>query len=239
MRKLISLLLLLCMTSLYSKAQEPPCPNPGQVFRTSCPTETLIDCLYDDRPCAAIIDGSSMGGVEEIYKWEKKRIGWAHSSEDIVLRGFGFCSEIEDCNYNSEYKQFWPAFMPPVVSSSVWRQDVITQRGTCYYESCGFLQSPHWVCSIDQTTTPFISEGSCATVGGGGGDDGGGDSEPGGGGGCVGCGCYYQTVYTYTPTGAGECYHVYQREEYMCGDQVQWQSPDQYIHTCCICEELQ
>jgi hypothetical protein len=240
MKKLILPLLALSLIFFYSKAQGQSCE--GQVLRNTCPTEIIQTCNYDSSECPTFDNYRT--GRFSLTKWERKLIGWSNGSDAVEPEGRGFCSIIGYCEGIEEVRQWWPKFLPPVVTTNSWRQEVIDQIGNCGWFLCppGGSWVVAWQCSAqDAQARPFASYGVCGIIGGGGGgdDEGGGGGDGEGGGGCTSCNCYYQTVYTYTPTGWGECYHVYQREEYLCGGQIQWQSQDQYIHTCCLCEDLQ
>lgn len=244
---------LLCLIASEVLAQQPVCTRIGEVYRTECPKETLVNCYESAADCSNL--GRLTPGPYPIVKKETKRISWETSSQEVELEGYGECAYKLRCNCADSQVVHWPMYLTPEVDATNWKQDVIDMKADCRSELCpfpscmivsiwcnaagsqilpprtfrSFGQCPRYKCSNGQCVRDDVN-GSYTTpdcsgaCGAGGGGGGGGGGETGGGGGCTECDCYYQTTFTYVQQEPGsDCYARYSQTKYVCSGQVQWE----------------
>jgi len=175
------------------------------ILLSACPIETILpppDSVYDNSQCHNF-DVVNFG-PNPITKNEHKRIAWTNSTSDVYVTGTGACTKNFYCNIAGDVFEWWPSYLPPVVSSTHWSQNVVSRSTNCKWDWCGGLSFVHNCTVVDGTPAAvFDTSGTCATGGGGGG---GGPYE-----GCEPCtsddDCSPCDAYATCNTDAGYCYN--------------------------------
>lgn len=239
-------------------AQQPVCTRIGEVYRTECPTETLVDCMESAADCGNLSRGTP--GPYQITKKERKRISWETGSDEVALEGYGECAYKVKCNCSESQVVHWPKYLTPRVTATTWEQEVIDMKADCRSELCPFPscmivsiwcdgsgsevppprrfrslggKCPRYKCSGGQCVRDDVN-GTYTTAhcdgacAGGGGSGDGGGGDSGGGGG----GCVDCDCYyetTYTYIQqSSDCWARYSQTRYVCGGQVRWETDAEF-----------
>jgi hypothetical protein len=170
-----SSLLFVCLIvgfhSIFSPFAQGQCPYAGQYFRTTCPTEQVLDCESLSGDCIFYRPGPR--GPRGIYKWEQKKITWSSSNQTLLLEGWGKCAGASDCSqFNPTDVLEFPRFLPPVVTSTSWSQRIVDRTLSCQWITCPTFSSnlSEYKCNAsDSDSRTEVSTGTCSGGGGGGG----------------------------------------------------------------------
>jgi hypothetical protein len=165
---------LLLIASVPVEAVRSECSAAGTIYRTGCPGELLVDCLYDESQCDILNINQS---IYTINKWEQKQITWAAGDfHDVDLSGTGQCAKAHACDGVYSTIVEYPRFFPPVVTTGTWSQTAQNRGLDCFGTLCPLLshETARRTCnSIDAEGSDIaVSNGSCSGGGGGGGWEG-------------------------------------------------------------------
>jgi hypothetical protein len=151
---------------IFSPFAQGQCPYAGQYFRTTCPTEQVLDCESLSGDCIFY-----RPGPRGIYKWEQKKITWSSSNQTLLLEGWGQCAGASDCSqFNPTDVLEFPRFLPPVVTSTSWSQRIVDRTLSCQWITCPAFSSnlSEYKCiASDGDSRTEVSTGTCSGGGGG------------------------------------------------------------------------
>lgn len=104
---------LFLIASVRMEALSDDCANAGLVLRTSCPTEQITECIYDESQCDILnLNPNSYS----ISKWEKKQIGMSGYNLWVELSGTGKCAVSHTCSGTFTTTMEYPRFFSPVIT---------------------------------------------------------------------------------------------------------------------------